>query len=96
MSLTITEATRLATIATAVVQREHEIFHYQINIDNYTAMLAARWTPEEQEYHDRIAALLLTEKAEQSKAKRVYDALIAQLPADQMDALITTAAAAMP
>jgi hypothetical protein len=95
MTTTITDQHRYETIATAVVQREHEIFHYQINIDNYTTMLAADWSPEEQGYKDKIAALLVTEKAEQSKAKRVYDALKAQLPADQSETLIKAAAAAM-
>lgn len=37
----ITEQDRIDTLAAAIVHREREVFSYQINIDNYTAMLAA-------------------------------------------------------
>lgn len=38
---TITEQDRMALLASNVVARDREIFGYQVNIDNYTAMLAA-------------------------------------------------------
>jgi hypothetical protein len=91
--------------------REMEVYHYQINIDNYTAMLTAlpsgNWPenlavwasteiinlPAEMsdedveavtdlQYRDRIRSLLRTEKAEQSKARRVLEALKQQIGAD--------------
>lgn len=91
--------------------REIEVYHYQMNIDNYMTMLAAMpstvW-PEnlaswasteianlpadmsdedvevisELQYRDRIRSLLRTEKAEQSKARRVLEALKQQIGAD--------------
>lgn len=42
MSLvTITQQDHTDTLAAAAVQREREVFGYQININNYAAMLAA-------------------------------------------------------
>jgi hypothetical protein len=43
------------------------------------------------QYRDRISYLIRTELIEQSKAKRVLDALRAQIPADQLDALVADA-----
>lgn len=39
--LSIDAEERYTTIADAIVSREQEVFSYQLNIDNYTAMLAA-------------------------------------------------------
>ncbi len=50
--LSIDNEERFTTIADAIVSREQEVFNYQLNIDNYTAMLAAssdlseEWPPE--------------------------------------------------
>ena len=91
--------------------REMEVYHYQMNINNYTTMLAAMssgawpehlavWAATEiinlpadmsdedveavtdLQYRDRLRSLLRTEKAEQSKARRVLEALKQQIGAD--------------
>ena len=120
MYLTITNQDTIDTLALNVVHREREVHQYQINIDNYTAMLAAlpqgdvpeevapyMDTPTEDlpafipletiqliadyQYRKRITFLIRTEAIEQGKAKRVLDALKAQIPADQLDALVADA-----
>jgi len=120
MYLTITNQDTIDTLAMNVVHREREVHQYQINIDNYTAMLAAlpqgevpteiapyMDTPTEElpafipletisliadyQYRKRITFLIRTEAIEQGKAKRVLDALKAQIPADQLDALVADA-----
>ena len=120
MYLTITNQDTIDTLAMNVVHREREVHQYQINIDNYTAMLAAlpqgdvpeevapyMDTPTEDlpafipletiqliadyQYKKRITFLIRTEAIEQGKAKRVLDALKAQIPADQLDALVADA-----
>ena len=120
MYLTITNQDTIDTLALNVVHREREVHQYQINIDNYTAMLAAlpqgdvpeevapyMETPTEElpafipletiqliadyQYRKRITYLIRTEAIEQGKAKRVLDALKAQIPADQLDALVADA-----
>ena len=45
------------------------------------------------QYRDRIRYLIRTEAIEQGKAKAVLNALKAQIPADQLDALVTDALA---
>jgi hypothetical protein len=45
------------------------------------------------QYRDRIRYLLKTEKAERAKSFRVYEALLAQLPADRRDTLMAEAIA---
>lgn len=120
--LSITADEKLAHLAAAVVMRESEIMHYQVNIDNYTAMLAAlpagTWPENLASYktlaldkiaeqvasadlqavsdllhRDKLAALLVTEKLEQGKSIRVLNALLAQLPAKQAQALVDAAKA---
>ena len=122
MYLTITPQDTIDTLALNVVHREREVHQYQINIDNYTAMLAAlpqgdvpaeiapymdtlteelpAFIPLETiqliadyQYRKRISYLIRTEAIEQGKAKRVLDALKAQIPADQLDALVADAVA---
>ena len=44
--MTITTGDTLSALATNVVHREREVHQYQINIDNYTAMLSALPTDE--------------------------------------------------
>jgi hypothetical protein len=120
MYLTINAQDTINTLALNVVHREREVHQYQINIDNYTTMLAALPQGEppaeilqymstkteelpftvsleimqqiaDYQYRDRISYLIRTELIEQSKAKRVLDALRAQIPADQLDALVADA-----
>jgi hypothetical protein len=117
---TITESHKHNTLADAALAREHEIFNYQINIDNYTKMLdslpkgdwpaalvAYKNTPIAQlpinlsdddaltisdlQLRDRLIGSLRAEKVEQAKSRRVYDAVIAQLPADKAADLISDA-----
>jgi hypothetical protein len=112
----VTNQEHLNNLVVAAFHREMEIYQYQINVDNYTVMLAAlpqeSWpedlvqykeatidklpesldddvvlTISEHQYRDRIRNLLRTEKAEQSKATRVRDALKAQIGTDY-DALV--------
>jgi len=120
MYLTITNQDTIDTLALNVVHREREVHQYQINIDNYTAMLAALPQGDvpaeiaefidkpieelpsilpletvqsiaDYQYRKRITYLIRTEAIEQGKAKRVLDALKAQIPADQLDALVADA-----
>lgn len=61
--LTITATDKNMAIATAVHQREAEIFSYQMNIDNYKSMLAALpegdWPEELVQYKGAEADSLL-------------------------------------
>jgi len=43
------------------------------------------------QYRERICTLIRTENIEQSKSKRILEALKAQIPADQLDALVADA-----
>jgi len=43
------------------------------------------------QYRDRIRYLIRTEAIEQNKAKQVLNALKAQIPVDQLDALVADA-----
>ena len=118
--MTVTSQDTLDILATNVVYREREIHQYQINIDNYTSMLAAlpqgEW-PEaiaqyqnittdnipqsvsletvqlisDYQYRDRLNYLLRTENIEQSKTKRVLDAIKTQIPSGQLDQLVAAA-----
>jgi hypothetical protein len=112
----ITTQEHLNNLVVAAFHREMEVYQYQMNIDNYSVMLAAlpqdSWpsdllnyknTPAETlpedlddvviglisdyQYRDKIRSLLRSEKVEQSKARRVRDALKSQIGADY-DALI--------
>jgi hypothetical protein len=118
--MTINPQDTINTLALNVIHREREVHQYQINIDNYTAMLAAMpqgdapaeilqymSTKTEElpfdvpletvqvvadyQYRDRIRYLIRTEAIEQNKAKQVLNALKAQIPADQLDALVAEA-----
>ena len=120
MYLTITNQDTINTLALNVVHREREVHQYQINIDNYTAMLTALPQGEppaeilqymstkteelpfdvpleivqaisDYQYRDRIRYLVRTETIEQGKAKAVLNALKAQIPTDQLDALVADA-----
>ena len=118
--MTINPQDTINTLALNVVHREREVHQYQINIDNYTTMLAnmpqgeppaeilqymstkteelpfevsleAMQQIADYQYRDRISYLIRTELIEQSKAKRVLDALKAQIPADQLNTLVAEA-----
>ena len=45
------------------------------------------------QFRDRLRYLLKTEKAERNKSFKIYEALIAQLPADQIQSLVVAAQA---
>ena len=93
--ISITAADKLNTIAEAIVYRELDVWHYQLNINNYTLMLEAfapdGLSPEDVVYRDKIVSLLQSEKTEQSKSVRILDALMAQLPAGQESTLVLAA-----
>ena len=120
MYMTINPQDTINTLALNVVHREREVHQYQINIDNYTAMLAAMPQGEppaeilqymstkteelpfdvpletvqavaDYQYRDSSRYLVRTEGIEQGKAKAVLNALKAQIPADQLDALVAEA-----
>ena len=120
MYLTITDQDTINSLAINIVHREREVHQYQINIDNYTTMLAAlpqgeppaeilqymSTKPEDipfdvsleivqlvadYQYRDRILYLIRTENIEQSKSKRILQSMKAQIPADQLDALVANA-----
>lgn len=112
----ITNSEHQANLVSHAYARELEVYSYQINIDNYTAMLAALPSDEwpaslsgysstavadlpqslsdedielisDYQYRDRLRTLLRTEKTEQTKSRRVLEALKVQLGEDA-DALI--------
>ena len=118
MFYSVSNTAKYPVLADNAVMREQEIMAYDINITNYTAMLASmpqdEWpehlaqykeatldlVPDEfddivsrYQYRDRIRYLLKTEKAERAKSFLVYEALLAQLPADQRDTLMAEAIA---
>jgi hypothetical protein len=118
MFYSVSNNAKYPLLADNAVMREQEIMSYDINITNYTAMLASMpdgdWpehlaqykeatldlVPDEfddivsqYQYRDRIRYLLKTEKAERAKSFRVYEALLAQLPADRRDTLMAEAIA---
>lgn len=118
MFYSLSNTSKYPILADNAVMREQEIMSYDINITNYTAMLASlpegEWpehlaqyqhatldhVPDEYDdivsqyqYRDRLRYLLKTEKAERAKSFRVYEALLAQLPADQRDTLMAEAIA---
>lgn len=113
---TIDQQKNHETIAEAVVGREQELYHYDLNITNYTAMLSALpqddWpenlvqyqrstldqvpdeydqTVSDYQYRDRLKMLLKTERLERSKAFRIYEALLNQLPEETRADLIAEA-----
>jgi hypothetical protein len=59
-----------------------------VSLDAATAQLVSDYA-----YRDRLQYLIVTENIEMNKSKRVYDAIKAQIPADQLDALVATAKA---
>lgn len=67
--------TREEILQTALIAREQEVMHYQINIDNYTLALAEISTLSADEraelsgFSDQLRSLLASEKLEQKKAK---------------------------
>lgn len=95
--ISITQDDQDRIVAEAVVHREKEIWHYQLNINNYTAMLASLGagvlSEHDAAFRDKITALLGTEKIEQAKSMRVLDALLSQLPAGQAESLVLAAKA---
>jgi len=55
MSDTITAAQKKANLAKNIVAREHEVYGYQVNIDNYTALIAllpSEWPVELAQYQN--------------------------------------------
>jgi hypothetical protein len=122
MYLTITNQETINSLAINIVYREREVHQYQINIDNYTQMLAVLPQGEptaeiaqylntktedlpsslalelvlaitDYQYRDRISFLIRTETIEQSKSKRILEAMKSQIPADQLGALVSEALA---
>lgn len=74
----------------AIQMRENEILSYQININNYTAILEMEDDEDDPDlaeemasFRQRISDLLKSEKREQKKSKMVLAALRAQLEALQ-------------
>jgi Tfp pilus assembly protein PilO len=119
MTSIVTAQDTLNIISNAYVGRVQEVHMYQINIDNFTIMLAGfpsdnisdelshyldveikdlpeSLTDEEVQlitdykYKAELTKRIRTEKAEQSKAQRVLDALKSQIPADQLDTLVAS------
>ena len=45
------------------------------------------------QFRDRLRSLLKTERAERNKAFKIYESLVAQLPADQIESLVLAAQA---
>ena len=82
----MTDATNRKDILTAaLVGREQEIMHYQINIDNYTLALEeiARASSEDVmdlvDFANQLRTLLASEKLEQKKSKIMLNVIKRQL-----------------
>jgi hypothetical protein len=78
-------ATREEILASSLGDREQEIMHYQINIDNYTlALEEIRALPQNERaelsgFSDQLRDLLTSEILEQKKAKIILAVLKKQL-----------------
>jgi hypothetical protein len=69
---------KFKVLTTAVAQRDEEIFGYQINIDNYTTMLAElprEWPPELLEYRG-LELCEMVRKVEDEQARTLAADLI--------------------
>ena len=77
---------RLEILTEAHKQRQREVMHHQINIDNYTLAIAeieANHTGDEQmaEFASRLRDLLASSKIEQAKETIMRDVIAKQLEA---------------
>jgi hypothetical protein len=71
--LSITDADKEKAAAEAIVAREHEIYGYELNIENYEdALSRPEITPE---FAKRLNELLATENREREKSLLIYAAL---------------------
>ena len=116
MFYSISDSDKQAAIADAILMREREIQGYDLNITNYTYMLAQlpqdEWPTELAQYqqasaeqvpdavHDKVSqyqfrdhmrTLMKTERAERAKSYLVYQSLIAQIPAANLEKTILAA-----
>jgi hypothetical protein len=66
---------KLQILTDAKAMREQEVFHYQINIDNYTMGS----NPDLQEFKAQLQATLASEIREQRKAQLMLDVINTQL-----------------
>lgn len=71
---------KLQILTEAKTQRETEVFHYQINIDNYTMGIEQIGdNPDLQEFKAQLQATLSTEIREQRKSQLMLDVINTQL-----------------
>lgn len=92
--LSITEAEKKLAIAKGVLAREQELFSYELNIENYEAILAQ---PDvSPEFRKRVSELLKTENAEREKSLQLYRALKTLIPVAELGALVTAEKAKLP
>jgi len=89
--LSITDAEREEMVAAAILGREREILGYEINIENYEAIVANPSTSPE--FSKRLTDLLKTENAEREKSLGIYAALKTHIPAARIVAAIAAAKA---
>jgi hypothetical protein len=72
--------TKEETLRTALIGREEEVLHYQINIDNYErAIVKAKLDPELADFVVRLEELLSSSRLEQKKATIMRDVIREQL-----------------
>lgn len=71
---------KLQILTDAKIAREQEVFHYQINIDNYTLGIEQIGSnPDLQEFKAQLQATLASEIREQRKAQLMLDVINLQL-----------------
>ena len=71
---------KLQILTEAKAMREQEVFHYQINIDNYTIGIEQIGdNPDLQEFKAQLQATLTTEIREQRKSQLMLDVINVQL-----------------
>ena len=71
---------KLEILTQSKTAREQEVFHYQINIDNYTIGIEQiADNPDLQEFKTQLQALLASEIREQRKSQLMLDVINLQL-----------------
>ena len=72
--------TKEETLRSALIGREEEVLHYQINIDNYErALVKAKQDPDLADFVIRLEELLSSSRLEQKKAVIMRDVIREQL-----------------
>lgn len=86
MTYFITDTDRTNALLDALESREREVEHYQVNINNFSRIVAKPATPPE--FVEELKARLAAELAGQARAQAVLDVILEQLEGKDIPALI--------